>query len=67
MHRKTRLSESVMQLTATNGDETWIYRFHDAMWVRAASRIMHDAMDRKIPATAARGLLEMLMEARHAD
>lgn len=67
MHRKKRLSESVMQLTASNGDETWIYRFPDDMWVSAASKIMHDARDKKIPVPAARGLLDLMVEARHAD
>jgi hypothetical protein len=64
MHRAERFKETVMRVTATNGEEVWIYKFPEALWVRAASRIMHDARDNKIPAQAARGLLEMMMEAK---
>ena len=64
MHRAERFSETLMKLTATNGEETWVYKFPESLWIRAASKIMHDARDHKIPAAAARGLLEMMAEAR---
>jgi len=56
-----------MRLTATDGQETWVYQFPESLWVLAASRIMHDERDERIPTQAARGLLEMMMEARNAD
>jgi hypothetical protein len=63
MHREGRFTETVTRLTASNGDEWWVYQFPAGEWVRAASRIMHDTRDRKIPVEAARGLLELLEEA----
>jgi hypothetical protein len=61
MHR-ARITEKIMRVAATDGEETWIYQFHEPLWRQAVRRIMEDAKQDKLPEMAAGGMLEMIAE-----
>lgn len=51
-----------MRVAASDGEQTWVYQFPDALWKVAVNRIMADAKQEKLPNVAAGGLLEMIAE-----
>lgn len=61
MHR-ARITERVMRVAASDGEQTWVYQFPDTLWKAAVNRIMADAKQDKLPDVAAGGLLEMIAE-----
>lgn len=61
MHR-TRYTEKVMRVAATDGKETWVYQFPEHLWISAVQRITADRDMERLPEEAAGGMLEMIAE-----
>jgi hypothetical protein len=66
VYGKGRRTQTLMRVTATDGEETWVYQYPEEYSILAMSRIMHDMRDEKIPGTAGEGLLRMISEAMNS-
>lgn len=51
-----------MRVSATDGNQTWVYQFPHLLWRRAVKRIMQDMREAKLPEDAAAGILELIAE-----
>lgn len=51
-----------MRVAASDGVETWVYQFPEALWKDAVQRIMFDMKAEKLPDAAAGGMLELIAE-----
>lgn len=62
MHREIRIKDRVMRVSASDGQETWVYQFPEAIWRKAVKRIMQDMREARLPELAGGGMLELIAE-----
>lgn len=56
-----RLRQRLMRVTATDGDEYWVYQYEPGDWRLAVRRVMSDRRRKKLPVMAAAGLIKIIV------
>jgi len=57
-----RLTQRLMRVTATDGDEWWVYQYDPDDWRRAVRQVLGDQKAKKLPGMAAAGLIRIIVE-----
>ena len=56
-----RLTQRLMRVTATDGEEYWVYQYEPEDWRLAVRRVMSDRRRKKLPVMAAAGLIKIIV------